>query len=196
MLEKVRVRMAYYSQTELSQMGFKYLGKEVLISTKASLYDIHLIEIGDYCRIDDFCLLSGVITLGRNVHIAPYTNIAGGEKGVTIGDFSGLAYRVTVFSQSDDYSGESMTNPTIPDEFKNESKEKVVIREHVIIGSHSIVFPGVDIAIGTSVGAMSMVTKSTLEWSVYFGSPARRLKSRSTQLLDLCRAYLEGAGSS
>jgi len=60
----------------------------------------------------------------------------------------------------------------------------------VIIGTCSVILPGVTIEEGTSVGAMSMVVKSTLPWSVYFGVPAKKIKDRSRDLLDLERAYL------
>ena len=51
--------------------------------------------------------------------------------------------------------------------------------------------PGVRVAEGTAVGAMSMVTKSTEPWSVYFGVPAKRLKARKKELLSLEKAYLD-----
>jgi acetyltransferase-like isoleucine patch superfamily enzyme len=38
--------------------------------------------------------------------------------------------------------------------------------------------PGVILEEGTSVGAMSLVLKSTEPWSIYVGSPAKRLKER------------------
>ena len=64
------------------------------------------------------------------------------------------------------------------------------IGRHVIIGTNSLVFPGVTVTEGCSVGAMSMVTKSTEPWSIYFGSPAKRLKNRSRELLELEAQYL------
>ena len=42
-------------------------------------------------------------------------------------DFSGLAYQVQVFTQSDDYSGRTLTNPTIPDEYRDDVTIKPVI---------------------------------------------------------------------
>jgi galactoside O-acetyltransferase len=183
--------MAFLTEKELMLLSFKKLGKNVQISEKASIYNCDQIEVGDNSRIDDFCVLSGNISIGRNVHLAVFCNVAGGEKGVTLSDFSGLAYGCHVFSQSDDYSGRSLTNPTVPDAYKKETKAPVFIGRHVIVGACTIVLPGVIIAEGTSVGAMSMVTKSTLEWSVYFGIPAKKIKNRSRALLDLEKLYLE-----
>lgn len=182
--------MAFLTREKLEEMGFSSLGKNVLISDKASIYNHDHIDIGDSVRIDDFCVISGKVTIGRNVHIAVFCNVAGGEKGIILEDFCGLAYACQVFTQSDDYSGRTLTNPTVPDSFKKEIKSAVKICRHSIIGASSIVFPGVTLAEGTSVGAMTMVTKSTEPWSIYFGIPAKKIKDRRRDLLDLEKKYI------
>lgn len=75
--------MAFRIQQELDAMGFKHLGRHVQISDKASIYNPDQIEIGDHSRIDDFCVFSGRATIGRNVHIAVFCNVAGGEPCIT-----------------------------------------------------------------------------------------------------------------
>lgn len=175
--------MAFLSDIQIGKMGFRKLGKNVIISEKASIYNPELIEIGDNSRIDDFCVLSGSITIGRHVHLAVFNNIAGGEPGIKFEDFSGLAYGCHLFSQSDDYSGKSMTNPTVSDNFKNETKKPICIGKHCIVGAGSVIVPGVILGEGTAVGSLSLVTKSTEPWSIYFGIPARRIKARSRELL-------------
>lgn len=162
------------------------------ISDRAAIYNADQIEIGDNSRIDDFCVLSGKVKIGRNVHIAVFCNVAGGSEGITIEDFAGLAYGCHVFSQSDDYSGRTLTNPTVPAKYKRETKKPVTISRHCIVGTNSLIFPGVTLGKGCCVGAMSMVTKSTDEWSVYFGIPAKRLKNRRQDLLMLEQQYLDG----
>ncbi|HGS4494360.1 TPA: acyltransferase [Vibrio cholerae] len=183
--------MAYFTDKELKKIGFKSLGKNVKISDRASIYNPELIEIGDNSRIDDFCVVSGKITIGRNVHIAPFCLVAGGEKGVILEDFSGLAYQVQVFTQSDDYSGLTLTNPTIPSMFKREIKREILISKHVIVGAGSIIMPGVILKEGTSIGAMSLIRKSTESWSIYLGNPAKKIKDRKKDLLQLEKLYLE-----
>jgi acetyltransferase-like isoleucine patch superfamily enzyme len=182
--------MAFLDIKQLEKLKFKYLGRNVKISDKASIYNADQIEIGDHSRIDDFCVISGKVTIGRNVHIAVFCNVAGGEKGITFEDFSGLAYGCQLFTQSDDYSGNTLTNPTVPDQYKNETKKAIVIGKHSIIGTNSLVFPGVVMGAGTSVGAQSLVTKSTDEWSIYAGRPAKRIKARGKDLLELEKEYL------
>lgn len=183
--------MAYYTEAELLDMGFKCLGKNVKISKKASIYNANQIEIGDNSRIDDFCVISGTIKIGKFVHIAPLSLIAGGEKGVFMDDFSGLAYHVSVFSQSDDYLGRTLTNPTVPNKYKREKREAVHLSRHVIVGANSVILPGVTIAEGCSIGAMSLIKRSTEPWGVYAGNPAKRILERRRNLLDLEKQFLD-----
>ena len=182
--------MPFLSNDELEFFGFKKIGSNVKIINKASIYNPELIEIDDNSRIDDFCVLSGNIKIGKNVHIAVFNNIAGGDPGIYLDDFSGLAYGCHLFAQSDDYSGASLTNPTVPDNFKFEIKAPIHIGRHVIIGTASIVLPGVTIAEGCAIGAMSMVTKSTEAWYIYLGTPAKKIKARKKDLLKLEREYI------
>ena len=186
--------MGYYSEEQLKGIGFKCLGRNVKISDKASIYNAEQIEIGDNSRIDDFCVVSGKVTIGKYVHIAPFCLLAGGEKGIQMSDFSGLAYHVQIFSQSDDYSGRTLTNPTVPPAYKCETKRTVTLGRHVIVGAGAIVFPGVDIAEGCSVGAMALVSKSTQPWGVYLGNPARRVKERKQDLLQLEKQFIDEIG--
>jgi len=53
-----------------------------------------------------------------------------------------------------------------------------------------MVLPGLHLAEGTSVGAMTMVTKSTEPWSIHFGIPAKKIKDRKRDLLELEHQYL------
>jgi acetyltransferase-like isoleucine patch superfamily enzyme len=186
--------MTFLNHSSLSALGFKHVGVGVKISDKAVFYDAHEISIGDYSRVDDFSILSGKIELGRNVHIAVQCNLAGGELGIKIEDFAGLAYGCQVFSQSDDYSGKSLTNPTVPDEYKNEIKLKISIGKHAILGTHTIVLPGVEIGEGCSFSARSLVINSTIPWGFYAGSPVKRIKDRDKTCLALEREYINRFG--
>jgi len=183
--------MGYYSREELENMGFKSLGKNVKVSNKASIYDTDKIEIGDNSRIDDFCVLSGNISIGKYVHIVPFCLVAGGEKGIVFEDFTTISYGVKVFTQSDDYGGETLTNSTIPVKYKNEYKKEVILKKYSIVGAGSIIMAGVTLEEGTAVGAMSLVLKDTKPWGVYVGVPAKRLKERDKGLLKLKDEFLE-----
>ena len=183
--------MAYLSKEALKTMGFKALGENVKISDKANIYNPESIEIDDSSRIDDFCILSGNVKIGKYCHITPMCLIAGGEPGIDLSDFCTLAYGVKIFAQSDDYSGETMVNSLIPKKFKNECLAKVVINRQVIVGAGAIVFPGVTVGEGCSIGAMALVNKNTSPWGIYVGNPAKRIKERKKDLLDLEKQFLQ-----
>lgn len=179
--------MAFCTIEEIKQIGFKYVGVNVLISNKASFHNSANISIGDNTRIDDFCVLSAGekgIKIGRNIHIAVYTSLMGkGE--IFIDDFANISSRVAIYSSNDDYSGEFMTNPTVDKKFTNVTDGDVYIGKHVIIGSGSVILPNVIIEEGVSIGALSLVKENCKRFNCYAGRPARFIKKRSEKLLEL-----------
>jgi galactoside O-acetyltransferase len=183
---------SFYSRKELINIGFKSLGQNVQISRKASIYNPHVISISDNVRIDDFCVISGGrgIKLGSFIHIGCFSALFGGST-IRIGDFSTLSARVSIYSESDDYMGLSLTNPMIPVEFKPEYlSAKVILGRHVIIGTNSTILPGAILNDGVAVGAHSLVNKDCKAWSIYFGCPAKKHKIRSKRILELEKNFL------
>ena len=175
---------SFYNEEELKTLGLKKYGKNVLISRKASIYSPDLIEIGDNVRIDDFALLSGRIIIGNTVHISAYAALYACEKKIEIKDYAGISPRTTVFSQTDDYSGEYMSNAMAPEEYRNVLKAEVIIDKYAQLGTNCVVLPGVVIGEGTSVGAMSLINKSLDEWSIYVGIPCKKIGNRKKRILN------------
>lgn len=171
---------------ELKKIGIKRLGKNVFISRKASIYSPENIEIGNNVRIDDFCILSGKIEIGNYVHIAAYTALYG-KYGIRIKDFCGCSARCTIYSATDNFSGEYMISPMIPEELTNVIGGEVLLEKYVQLGANTVVMPNIRIEEGTSVGAMSFVNKNLEEWSIYAGIPCKKLKNRSKKLLELSK---------
>lgn len=178
--------MSFYTQDELKRLGFRKLGKNVKISNKTSIYGAERICIQDHSRIDDFCVLSageGGIDIGRYVHIAVYSSLIG-QAEIILRDFAGLSSRVSIYSSTDDYSGETLTNPTIPAAYLKIISKKVILEKHVIVGAGTIILPGCHLKEGAAVGAQSLVTKDCEAFTIYAGVPARRINTRSRKLLD------------
>lgn len=182
---------SFYSQEELEQLGFAACGKEVKISRKASFYGEENIRIGDYVRIDDFCLLSGKITLKNHIHISAYTALYGGESGIFMDDYSGVSAHGSVYAATDDYSGIGMTNPTVPEEYRAVEDEPVTIEKYVQIGSNSVVLPGVTLREGSSFGALSFIKEDSEPWSMYAGAPVKRIRERSRNIIELAEKFEE-----
>lgn len=181
---------SFLNRNEIRELGLKSFGDNVLISRKASIYAADRISLGNNVRIDDFCILSGCIEISDNVHIAAYSALYGGSAGIRIDSFANISSRVCIYAVSDDYSGNTMTNPTIPEKYKQVLSKPVHIHKHVIIGSGCTILPGVDMAEGTGLGAMSLCKSNTVSWKIYAGIPARIIKDRLKNLLVLEKEFL------
>ena len=184
---------SFYTKDELKEIGFKKIGQNVLISKKTSIYLPNKISIGNNVRIDDFCLLSGSLLIGDYVHIAAYCACFGGNIGIEFRDFSGLSSRVSIYASTDDYSGKSLTNPTIPNEYRNLESGKVLLNKHVIVGTGCVILPNVILGEGSSFGAMSLITKDSEPWSVNVGTPAKKIRNREKIILELEKQLLNKA---
>lgn len=161
-------------------MNFKSVGRNVVISSKASIYRPEMIEIGDNVRIDDFCILSagdGGIKIGNNVHIAPYCSIIGKGR-VVLEDRSQFAQRVYLMSSCDDFSGAHLVGPCVPEETRNVTHGNITVKEDCVIGCNSVVFPNVTIGPNSAVGAMSVVKKDVPPNVIVAGVPAKYVKDR------------------
>lgn len=184
--------MAMLSREAIEAMGFAALGENVQISDRASFYGTSRISIGSHVRIDDFCVLSagkGGINLGDHIHVAVYSSLIGAGK-ITLSDYCNISSRVAVYSSNDDYSGAAMTNPTVPSEFTGVTHAPVFLGKHVIVGSGSVILPGVTLEEGVAVGALSLVQKSCDAFGIYVGNPARRIKERKRDLLEAEKRFL------
>ncbi|MEZ9539117.1 DapH/DapD/GlmU-related protein [Shewanella sp. 10N.286.51.B8] len=160
----------------------------------AKIINLENLHLGEKSQIDDFCFINaGKITdIGRNVHIGSFTSIVGGGECI-IGDFAGLSAGCRIITGSDDFSGPFLTNPTVPSEFTNVTLNKVEIGRHAIIGTNSIIFPGVTIGEGCAVGAGAIIHKNLKPWTVYVSidGKLRELKQRNKQaILEMEYQYL------
>lgn len=190
--------MAMLPRDVIEAMGFAALGENVQISDKASFYGTSQIAIGNNVRIDDFCVLSagiGGIEIGNQIHIAVYSSLIGSGK-ITLADFCNISSRVSVYSSNDDYTGATLTNPTISNEYKNVTNAPVYLGKHVIVGSGSVILPGITLEEGVAIGALSLVSKNCEAFNIYAGNPAKRIKARKRDLLELEKRYLQVGHSS
>jgi len=158
-----------------------------------------MIEIGDHVIIDDFVFLDGGrgTTIGDYVHIAAHTAIMGGGS-LIMEDFSGFSGGVRVYTGGDDYLGNYLTNPTIPDKYRGKYFSFIHMHKHALIGSGCIVLAppeGLIVGEGAAVGAMSLVKDNLEPWTLYAGVPAKPIKSRNRErMLALERQLREDLG--
>jgi len=169
---------SFYTPEELKQIGFGSFGEQVLISRKASFYSPAEIHIGNHVRIDDFCILSGKIRIGSYIHISAYVGLYGAF-GIEICDYATISGRVMVYSQNDDYSGEYLTNPMVPESLTNVTGGRVIIGKYAIVGAGSVVLPKLTIGEGAAIGTLSLVKEDVDPWLICAGIPVKILRERS-----------------
>lgn len=181
---------SFYNQNEVKNLGFKTVGENVLISRKASIYEPHKISLGSNVRIDDFCILSGEINIGSYVHISAYSALYA-KFGIVLEDFVTISGRTLIYSQTDDYSGMFMTNPTLPPNVINITGGAVRIKRFSIIAAGCVVFPNVTLHEGVAVGAMSLINEDLESWKIYAGIPAKFIKDRKKNILNLYESIIQ-----
>ncbi len=175
---------SFYEDFELKELGIKDIGKNVLISRKASIYNPKELIIGNNVRIDDFCILSGKIKLGSNIHISAFCALYG-KYGIELEDCTGMSPRSIIFSATDDFSGDYLIGPIYPEQFTNIISGKVVLKQFTQLGSNTIVLPNVIIGEGAVTGAMSLVNKNLEPWTINTGIPINKSRPRKKGLLEL-----------
>ncbi len=107
------------------------------------------------------------LELGEYVSIGPGVEIYNFAK-VEIGSHTSVSQDVFLCSASHDYT--KTTHPLI--------YKSISVGGQCWLAAGVFVGPGIEIAEGVVVGAMSVVTKDLKSWSVYAGNPVKYLKER------------------
>jgi galactoside O-acetyltransferase len=184
--------IVFLSDKQLKDIGFKFIGDNVLISDKASIYNAKNIEIGSNVRIDDFCIISagiGGVQLGNYIHIGCYTSLIGNGRFI-LEDFVGISGRVSLYSSSDDFTGMGMTNPMVADEYKKVTTGTIHIKRHSIVGTGSVILPNVVINMGCSIYAQSLVKNDCEELGIYAGTPVKLIGKRLKRFLEYEKKFI------
>ena len=175
-------KTSFLSQQEIDELGFKSCGNNVKISRFARFYSPEKVSIGDNVRIDDFCILSGNITLGSHIHISAYVALYG-AMGIIMEDYTGISAKSVIYSAMDDFSGDYLIGPIHDERMTNVTGGPVIMRKYSQIGANCLIFPNLEVKEGTIIGACSMLKNGTDVWSIYAGIPAVKKKNRSKNLL-------------
>jgi galactoside O-acetyltransferase len=179
--------IGYYTIEELATLGFGAIGTNIKISKTTTIYNRGQVFLGSNIRIDNFCTIaisgSAKLFIGNHVQISAYSFI-NGLADITLDDFVTFAPYVRLFSSSDDYSGHSLTNATIPIAHLGTVSDPIHLKKHTIVGVGSSIMPGVILGEGTAVAGHSFVNQSSEPFTIIGGVPARYIKNRSTVLLE------------
>lgn len=171
----------YFETDELREMGFAQVGDHVRIARGCNIIGLEHISLGAHVRIDFATTIvasAAGFRIGSYVHIGAYCYLSGGA-GLTMGDFVNLSQRVSVYTANDTYQGGCFTNPTVPAEYTQVTRAPVHLKDHVLLGSGTVVLPGVTMGIGVSVGALSLIREDLEPWTIHAGIPAKYRGARA-----------------
>lgn len=187
----------WMSDDQLQGLQLAGLGTNVQIGHSVKIIGAENITIGSNVVICDFTLIvaaQGFLDLHDHVYIGSHCYL-GCAGGITIKNFAGCATGCRLISQSEYYSGQylpaaaTLESAIDVSQYAPQDCRPIVFEKYTMLGANSVVLPGVVLKEGAAVGAMSLVTKSLVPWTVYFGSPARRLKRRKQRPIDLEQRY-------
>ena len=146
-----------------------------MIETGVFLHNPWNIHIADFAYIDVGVIvncLNSDVYIGKRVHIGPYSTI-GGAAGITIGDCSGISSHCSLFTGSAiPRKGMAMSGPMIPKHLQAYYSSPIVLQNHCVVGSKSVVLPGVTMHTGSVAGALTLINRNTNAWSVNQGVPS------------------------
>jgi galactoside O-acetyltransferase len=182
-----------YSKDELRTM-LGSVGDNVNVHRSVQMFSPHLIHVGSNVRIDCFSILSAGqdgIHIGDHVHLAAGVYLFGSGGRIVLESFCNVSSRVVVYTASDDYTEGYLTNPTVPMKFRKVRQGDVILRRHAIVGTGSVLLPGVTLGLAASVGALTLVHKPVGDFAVVAGIPFKVVGQRHRRILQGEKELLE-----
>jgi galactoside O-acetyltransferase len=161
------------------------VGRNVRIGDYVKIVSPENLSIGDHVILDDFTFINPGegSSIGSHVHIASFCCLSGGGT-FEIADFANLSSRVAIYTGSDDFHGESLTNPTVPPAYRAARVVGCVrVAKHVVLGTGCTVLENASLGEGCAVGAMSLVKEDVAPWTIVAGVPVRVVGTRRSDVI-------------
>ena len=164
------------------------IGENVYISDDVILHNPQNIIIGNNVRIYSQCILIAgkdtKIKIGNDVHISAGCYYYGNSGNITLEDSVCTSGRCTLYTANDDYTEGYMANSMAPKEYKKVTTGDILIKKYSLVGCYTVILPNVTLEHATSVGAHSLVIKSTIPFDIIAGVPAKFIKKRKNVYLN------------
>ena len=160
-------RGEFVARPELEALGVSCGGDDVRVHVSVVLVGCERLRLGDHVRIDPFTLVSasGGVLLGNHVHIGSHCSLIG-SGGIEIEDFAGISHGARLFSACDDFSGLSLTGPTVSDSHRTVTCAMIKVGRHAVVGSSAVMLPGGGLEEGAVLGALSLLHDQVPAWEI------------------------------
>lgn len=122
-----------------------------------------MLKLGNNCNINSHCFIENDVIIGNNVTV---------KCGVYLWDGLRLFDNVFVGPNVTFINDKYPRSKNYPERFL-----QTILEENVSIGAGSIIMGGIKIGKNSMVGAGSLVTKSIPANQVWYGNPAKYIKS-------------------
>jgi len=177
---------SFLDREEIERLGIECAGDDIRIHASVVIVAPHRLVLGNHIRVDPFCVFSAIggISLGNHVHIGSHATLIGGG-GIRVEDFAGISHGAQIFSVTDDFSGASLTGPTVSEDLRGVLQAPIGLGRHAVIGAGAVVLPGSVLGEGAILGALSLLRAQIPAWEIWGGVPARHLRDRKRDLLAL-----------
>jgi len=160
----------------------KSLGKNCILDIGMKIVGSKNVSIREYTWIDSYTSINalfGPVTIGKRVHIAPFTIIGAGKEGLEIKDYVAIGAGCRIYGHSEiQKDGKRMSGPMIPWRYKAYHSGPVILEKDSVLGTNSVVLPGVTIGEGAVVCPGSVITKDVPPWVIAAGIPTKFIGKR------------------
>lgn len=153
----------------------KYRGSNVIIGKTVRIRYPELVELHDDTIVDDFVYISTGLIVNKNSVIEPGCVLMGGKNNQVILESSvAIAPNCTILCASNDFK-ESFAGQYSGPSHQKIYRGSIIIKQYTMVGAGVTILPGVTLGEGCRVGANSLVKTNLDPWTLYAGSPVRKL---------------------
>lgn len=158
----------------------KYCGENVRIFQLAKIINPQCAEIDDNVIILDFVFIDAM----KSLKIGKYSTIAWhslieGQANVEIGNRCFIGPGSKILGSTYEFNGYYTTeHMAVGKDVSAVRYGDIKICDDAYLGANCVIMPGVTIGEGTLVGANSLVDRDLKPWTIYFGTPVKKVGER------------------
>ena len=168
----------FYLRSLYFRQKARYIGRNVLIGQNVMVSKMSDLRLDDFAYLDRDVIIMCKASVGKRCHLAVGCFVSGGGE-LVIEDYASLGMKSVVLTSSDSAAkGYRASGPMVPMLDRRVISRKNIFRKDSFTGPLTLIFPGVVMNVGSVLAAGSVLRRTTKEWGVYLGNPAKRVSWR------------------